>query len=80
MLLQCQFLSTWPVDDGLTKENVPALGAQLQNSQVLANLQIHVSYLPDSQKEDVLQLIHGHLACFHMYPLTQMYCSMTLCW
>lgn len=39
---------THPVDGGLTKENAPALSVRLQNSDVLANLEIHVSCRPDS--------------------------------
>lgn len=36
-------VSTCSVDDGLTKENVPALCAWLQSSQVLANLETPAS-------------------------------------
>lgn len=61
-------ISYCPDGDYLTEQDVPALCARLENSQVLANLETLLLYLPDPQRTDILRLIHSHLAFFSDVP------------
>lgn len=57
-----------PDEDGLTLRDIPVTCVRLQNSQILADLESFLSYLPDSSRSDVSELIQSHHALFSDVP------------
>lgn len=57
-----------PREDDLVMQDAPVLCARLQNSQVLGDLETHLSHLSGSHKSDIAGLIESHHALFSDVP------------
>lgn len=65
-----------PSEDFVVSSKQSAMG-KLNNSAYLKNLEAQLSYLPDAQRTDLIQLINSHLSLFSDTSSRNHLCSMT---
>lgn len=51
-----------------TDVNPETSQGRLPNSKILANLDVHLSYLDSTERSDIIELIHKHPALFSHVP------------